>query len=134
MSSRSAVLCFGHDELLLRTRRLILRKSFQVSVATSMEAIAALARLGRMDLVLLCHSLTERERDQVIVLAGDLWPQIKILILTAPDFSRTASLPHEEFAALESPLNLMHKLREMLCDSQIELATPNHPTKVRSDD
>jgi len=114
MAQQFAVLCYGHDELLLHTRRLILREYFQVSVTTSIEATAALARLEQMDLVLLCHSLSEEECDQMIELVGELWPQAKVLVLTAPDLGRATSLPHEEFAALDGPYSLMRKMREML--------------------
>lgn len=114
MTHRFAVLCYGHDELLLHTRRLILREYFQVLAAASVEAVAAIACVEQMDLVLLYHSLSEGECDQMIALVGGLWPQAKVLILTAPNLDRASSQPHEEFAALDGPYSLMRKMREML--------------------
>jgi DNA-binding NtrC family response regulator len=87
----AGILIFGHDAILLETRRLILeRAGFQVWIATeATEAVKVLVR-EPIDLFILCQSLSPDECLPILQTAHTLRPDMKNLILGGeiPDFSQ----------------------------------------------
>ncbi|HVT98478.1 MAG TPA: response regulator [Acidobacteriaceae bacterium] len=65
----SVILNVGSDATLLDTRRMILQAAgYIVESANSIDEAIERFRLGDFDLVLLCHSLSERDRRRLISL------------------------------------------------------------------
>jgi DNA-binding NtrC family response regulator len=78
----AGILIFGHDAILLETRRLILKGAgFQVRIAT--EATEALQVLVRepIDLFILCQSLPLNECVPILKTAHTLRPDMENLVL-----------------------------------------------------
>jgi DNA-binding NtrC family response regulator len=78
----AGILIFGHDAILLETRRLILEKAgFQVRIAT--EATETLQILVRepIDLFILCQSLPLNECVPILKTAHTLRPDMENLVL-----------------------------------------------------
>jgi DNA-binding response OmpR family regulator len=62
MKNPSAVLLYGHDELLLWTRRLVFEwAGYQVSVAQELRQVSRLLNREHVDLIVLCYSLSRTE-------------------------------------------------------------------------
>jgi DNA-binding response OmpR family regulator len=62
MKNPSAVLLYGHDELLLWTRRLVFEwAGYQVSVAQELRQVSRLLDREDVDLIVLCYSLSRTE-------------------------------------------------------------------------
>src|SRR5258708_1669466 len=71
MSSSARVLVVSQDEMLLRTRELILGAFFKVQGAGRMSEAKALITNRVFDLIVLCHSVAEAECEQLVDLAQD---------------------------------------------------------------
>jgi len=62
MKKPSAVLLYGHDELLLVTRSLVLEwAGYEVSVAQELRQVSCLLDGKHVDLIVLCYSLSRTE-------------------------------------------------------------------------
>ena len=82
MSSVSTILIYGHDPTLLDTRRWVLEKAgFQVFTVGEMEGTAKLLADERIDLLLLCHTLTSEERRTIRAATTNLRPATKTLVM-----------------------------------------------------
>lgn len=79
MAQRFEILCYGHDQTLLDTRRMILELSYRVETATSLAEVARFGGILKVDLVVLCHTVPEEEARRVIQISGALWPRSGIL-------------------------------------------------------
>ncbi len=79
-----AVVFYGHDELLLMTRRRILEGAgFRADVASELEEIPRLVRELPADLVVLCHSLSRTECVVAGMVARNHRPEVQMLLLVA---------------------------------------------------
>jgi DNA-binding NtrC family response regulator len=87
----AGILIFGHDAILLETRRLILKKAgFQVWIA--IEATAAVKVLVRepIDLFILCQSLPLDECVSILKTAHTLRPDMENLVLAGETLGLSA--------------------------------------------
>ena len=82
MTSSSRILIFGHDSVLLETRRLVLLHSgFDVTVALDVQKTADLLATRSFDLFILCHSLSVKDCESALALAHSLDSGMKTMIL-----------------------------------------------------
>jgi DNA-binding response OmpR family regulator len=115
-----AVVFYGHDELLLMTRRRILEGAgFRADVTSEVKEIPRLVRELPADLVVLCHSLSRTECVVAGMVARNHRPEVRILLLVADGFFRERDSSMSEVAddiftlSLE-PERLVAKVRSML--------------------
>ena len=67
MKNHSAILLYGHEELLLWTRRLVLEwAGYEVSVAQEIRQASQLLDREHVDLIVLCYSLSRAECAELI--------------------------------------------------------------------
>ncbi len=83
MNSHARVLVVSRDEMLLRTRKMILGAFFVVQGAGRFSEAATLLTKERFDLVVLCHSLRDGECERLALMAGDQTPRPLILAMSA---------------------------------------------------
>ncbi len=108
------VLVVSRDAMLLQTRQLILGAFFHAECAGRVREAEVLISTRRYDLVILCYTLSESERRQIMEIAAEQNYRPMILILTP------AGMPHEECevgdAAMSEagPYFLLKKSAEML--------------------
>ena len=108
MDVKSKLLCMGHDPVLNRTRRMILEKCFDVTLAHAVpEAVALLSR-HRFDLVLLCYSLADEECRRMVEFIHSLPSPAKILALAEGRERLLLSAQDEEFVS-GGPAELLQK-------------------------
>lgn len=86
------VLCAGRDPVLLRTRQLMLQQAgFATKVAIGTKAAVEAFTGRRFDVVVLCHTFTERERHFLQLKLHELAPTARLVTLeypeTAPSYS-----------------------------------------------
>ncbi len=114
MKSNAQVLIVGHDEMLLRTRQLILGTYFQVETAGRVSHAAGLLADRRFDLLVLCYSLTDEECRQVVQVALSHPPQPKILEMSMLGRPCAAVGIHEELNSEDGPYALLQKAADMI--------------------
>ncbi|HWB33196.1 MAG TPA: hypothetical protein VG714_08500 [Acidobacteriaceae bacterium] len=87
----TSILLFGHSEELLAMRQWVLEtRGYRVVKATTFTELASAPDKPRVQLVLLCHTLSAEERDSVAVVAESRWPGV-LCHAMAMDRSRAPS-------------------------------------------
>lgn len=114
MISPAHVLVVGRDEMLLRTREMILGAYFQVHRAGRFTEARALMTLYRFDLLVLCHSLTADECEQLAALARQQDPQPLILAMAASSRADRKVWADKHLGVDAGPYGLVKKCAEML--------------------
>jgi len=107
-AEKPQILCIGHDPVLNRTRRLILEKHFEVSLAHGPEESVALLGKRRFALILLCYSLTDDECRAVVEILHGVAPDTRILALGEVRERLGLSAPDEVFVS-GGPAELLKK-------------------------
>lgn len=114
MNSHARVLVVSRDEMLLRTREMILGAFFQVERAGRFVEARALLNTKAFDLIVLCHSLSSIECEQLAQLARKQAPRTQILAMSPS--SRASVLPwaDKQLGVDAGPYGLVKKCAEML--------------------
>ena len=77
MKNHSAILLYGHEEMLLWTRRLVLEwAGYEVSVAQELRQAFQLLDREDVGLILLCYSLSRAECAELIATSGSEVPTL----------------------------------------------------------
>lgn len=112
MKGKPELLCVSRDAVLNRTRRLILKKCFDVKLAQNeAEAIAFLSR-DRFALVLLCYSLSDEECRAIVDKVHSLSSAARILLL-GEGMERLQLGPRDEEFISGGPADLVRKAASM---------------------
>ena len=130
MAGKPELLCIGHDPVLNRTRRLILEKCFEVTLAHTVAEAIALLSSQRFDLVLLCYSLTDEECRKMVEFIHSLPSPAKILALAEGRERLLLSAQDEEFVS-GGPAELLQKAVSMagIPPSEAEKCAVDQPTE-----
>jgi DNA-binding NtrC family response regulator len=104
----SKILAFGHDATLLHTRELILRRDgFDVVTATNRAEAGRILSQQPIDLVILCHTVLEPERQSILSLAHAYRPDLKVLVLTTASFASRSWDQDATLCTLDGPPRLL---------------------------
>lgn len=114
MKSNAHILIVGKDEMLLRTRQMILGTHFQVETAGRVSHAAGLLAGRRFDLLVLCYSLTDEECRQVVQIARNHPPQPEILEIIMLGRPCAAVGIQEELNSEDGPYALLQKAADMV--------------------
>jgi DNA-binding NtrC family response regulator len=94
------VLLFGLDEQLLTIRMWVLQsQGFQVQTVSNIDAAIHILSTQKIDLLLLCHSVPDKDFKHVLAFAHSLNPQMKVL---AMDFDGSRGDPGEEVTIISN--------------------------------
>lgn len=114
MNSHPRVLVVSRDEMLLRTREMILGAFFHVEGAGRfIEAKTLLDHQG-FDLIVLCHSLTASECDQLVQLVHAITPRPQILAMSSSSYASIKPWADKQLGVDAGPYGLVKKCAEML--------------------
>src|SRR3954469_14092979 len=80
-SNRPRLICYGHDDMLIYTRKCILERDFAVELCRGLAGLKELLAQGPVQVVVLCHSVPQWECDEAIELSRAAWPEVKVLTL-----------------------------------------------------
>ena len=113
--STTVILAVGLDAQLLHTRRMLLQSAkYIVATALSIKEAFHLFVNGDFDLVMLCHTIPEKDRDGLICMiraSGSRTPVITILTLAGErDFFADATLETD-------PPKFLDGIRELLAEA-----------------
>ena len=115
MTSRHLrVLCYGHDELLLYTRKRILDGEFHVEGCRDLAGLTEVLSRGPVDLVLLCQSVPDAECEEVIERVRAESPKVKVLVLHESISGSCSSHSDATMENLEGPPALLHEIHVLL--------------------
>jgi hypothetical protein len=112
MAAKPAILCISNDSVLNRTRRMILNKIADVSLAGSLPEAASVLSSRSFDLLLLCSSLSMQDGRAIVSIAHTLVPPPKVLALAQNDQRLLLSAPDLEFSPCD-PSDLLRKIASM---------------------
>jgi DNA-binding NtrC family response regulator len=113
-SALPRLLCYGHDDMLLFTRKRILGREFRVDVCTRISDLDALLAAGPVDIAVVCHSVSDAECEEMMHRLREHSPGVKVLVLyeSMPDLCSSHS--DESMENLEGPSSLLHKVHELM--------------------
>jgi DNA-binding response OmpR family regulator len=114
MNSHARVLVVSRDEMLLRSRQMILGAFFCVEGAGRFTEARALLNAKPFDLIVLCHSLTPNECEQLALLARKQIPRPQVLAMSASSPASTGSWADKQLGVDAGPYGLVKKCAEML--------------------
>jgi len=108
------VLVVSRDAMLLQTRQLILGAFFHAECAGRIREAETLMSNRRFDLVVLCYTLTEAERQRVMELAAGQKHRPKVLLLIPAGSPAEEPGPGDAVLTEAGPYYLLKKSAEML--------------------
>ncbi len=116
MPKSATILIYGHDAQLLETRCMILeRAGYSVLTATGLDEFERIPACRRVDLLLLCHSLSMEDCGRSLALAHSRWPQLKSLTLTSgAKRCFTSTLLEQTLDLMEGPAQLLSRIGKPL--------------------
>ena len=114
MNSHARVLVVSRDEMLLRTREMILGAFFHVEGAGRFVEAKALLSRQSFDLIVLCHSLTASECEQLAALAREQNPRPQLLAMSASSRTNIKPWADKQLGVDAGPYGLVKKCAEML--------------------
>ena len=117
MHSPASVLILSRDPHLLRTRVLLLeREGYRVLSADSPSDLDSIEPIAPMDLLVLCHTLSNQEQDKAIKVANSKWPGVRTLAL----LDETGSAPavaNRTFHAMDGPGKFLQAVDRLVAHS-----------------
>jgi hypothetical protein len=117
------LLCYGHDEMLLYTRKCILEREYSVKLCRGLARLGEILREGPVDVLVLCHSVSDAECEKVIELSRAVWPKMKVLALREGAATDCGLHSDRTMESLEGPPALLFKIHSMLSSASAENAT-----------
>ena len=134
MESRLRLICYGHEDMLLFTRKCILEREFSVEVCGGLTRLGELLAQGPVHVVVMCHSVPDWECEEAIELSRAAWPEVKILTLREGDHGECPLHSDRTMESLDGPPTLLRKLHSMLGMASTEgaLAGDRIPDGYRS--
>jgi hypothetical protein len=96
------------------TRKLILEKEFLVQRCEDLTGLARVLALGPVDLVLLCHSVPDRECEAVIEQVRASSPDAKVLVLHESMPGACSVHSDATMESLEGPPALLQEIHALL--------------------
>jgi DNA-binding response OmpR family regulator len=111
---RLRVLCYGHDEMLLYTRKQILDREFRAERCETLAGLTEALARGPLDLVLMCQSVPDQECQEVMDLSRAAWPEVKILVLQEGTHGACSMNSDVAMENLGGPPALLHEIHALL--------------------
>ena len=114
MNTHSQILLVSRDQMLLQTRRLILGTYFEVEAAGRVSEAGAILSKHDFDLIVLCDTLSEPERQQIVRMADEHEPHPTVMSLLAPGTSSAMTTVGRKVALPGGPLQLLRECADVL--------------------
>ena len=114
MAALPTVLLYGHDEGLIETRRMVLRRGgFDVHPVTGFSEFKRAGSLVEPDVVVLCHTLSQKDVEEALRLTREQWPKAQQLILTAGPHRFLDQTVSDVLDANEGPEQLINHVAQL---------------------
>jgi DNA-binding response OmpR family regulator len=120
------LLSYGHDEMLLFTRKRILEREYWVETCDRLCDLAEVLAKGPFQLALLCQSVPDAECQEVMRRVRAAWPEVKVLVLRESIAGICATRSDYTMDSLEGPPALLHEIHVLLEIAAAESAAAGH--------
>jgi len=125
--NQSSILIVGHDEHLLSTRQWVLQtRGYQVLTVQQPEAVQEVPLSAPMRLVVLCHTLTEEEKQSAGSIAAERWPGVKLLALAGEAGRHPTGLLGQLLHTMDGPAKLLSMVTNLVGTSA-DVQSAQHP-------
>jgi hypothetical protein len=114
MGRRLRLICYGHEDMLLFTRKCILEREFSVELCRGLIQLDELLAQGPVHVIVMCHSVPDSECEEAMGLARAAWPEVKILTLREGDHGECPLHSDRTMESLDGPPMLLSKVHSML--------------------
>ena len=110
----NGILICGNDHRLQQTREIVLKTAhFPVSSVLGVRGVDAALEGPAANLIVLCHSLSIKERDEIISKVNRYWPGSKMLALTTLPGAHDIE-DCEIFEAFRGPKAFVDRVRQLI--------------------
>jgi hypothetical protein len=111
----TAILVYGTDSTLLQTRQWMLESlGYRTLTATELWHFGLIPREPPVQLLVLCHSLTQKDCTEAENLAASRWASIKVLALATAEIKPGLRLLDDPAIALDGPLNFLSTVKNLI--------------------
>jgi hypothetical protein len=100
--------------MLLFTRKCILERDFSAEICTGLGRLGEMLAQGPVQIVVVCHSVPDRECEEVIEMSRAAWPGVKILTLQEGDLRDCGLHSDKTMESLDGPSALLHQIHALL--------------------
>jgi hypothetical protein len=107
------------------TRKRILDGEFSVELCEKLARLPEILAQGPLDVVVLCQSVPDWERQEVMDLSRAAWPAVKVLVLHESGPGQCSVHSDRTMENLEGPPALLHEIHALMKDASAENAA--HP-------
>jgi hypothetical protein len=98
------ILIYGHDSILLRTRKLLLEGAgFDVCASDALDEVQRIFAAWPVDLLILCHTVRSEERARILDVVDISHKNLAILFLVADFQSPAVAASETVFSTLDGP-------------------------------
>ena len=109
------VLIYGRHLPLLETRSLMLQRAgYKVSIAMELADAEQILRSEKIDLSILCHTLSSEQRSKALAKVEGLRPDMKKLLLAASSFPSVEGNAEEIFYTAAGPGALVATVNRLM--------------------
>lgn len=108
------LLCYGHDELLLYTRKKVLEPEFFVEVCTDIPSLEQTLSRGPCEIAVLCHSVPDAECQEVLLRVREHCPDVKVLVLYEYMPEQCTDESDRTMGCLEGPAMLLKDVHALM--------------------
>ncbi len=114
MPNSALILVYGSDLRLMETRRWVLEKAdFEVLTALNFTDVCQILSAENVDLFILCHTLSAKDRDTVLSFAHSARPEMKVLVMDGITSGFRAGINGTVLSAFANPRFLISTVRKM---------------------
>jgi len=105
----------GRDTHLLETRKWVLQSlGYRVLTMSRLAELDGLAPTPPVNLVVLCHTLSTKERADAIARASKRWKDVKKLLLLRDSSTTPSAVLGQVERILDAPAGLLNKVTELI--------------------
>lgn len=125
--NQSSILIVGHDEHLLATRQWVLQtRGYQVLTMHEPANMQKVPLSAPVQLVVLCHTLSDAERELATQTANARWPGVKSLTLVAEPGRMPSGILGQLLHTMDGPAKLLSMVTAAV-GSSADLHGAHHP-------
>ena len=115
MSEPISLVLYGHDRHLMDVLRLLLQEAgYQVWTAGKIPDVFAIITEERIDVLILCHTLSPEERAWAIAFADVQSPPLKSMVLSARKSGYRGEVPQNGLDARDLPADLLAAMASLV--------------------
>ena len=107
------ILIYCRDPQLLQTRGQVLQRAgYQVWTASNLSELVELTSQPKMDVMLLCHTLSKDECGRALAVTHARWPKMQTIALVAGVSGCPPAVADAVLYATDGPVKLIQAVRE----------------------